>query len=124
MIKKEIEIIVKGAITQECLAFLKSEAHKQGSLCKNMDEVIAKGIPVKDFLMLYKNHLDDLKKKSDIKSYLKQIEQIKVWEKENHPETIDDFIIFLTETIDVIERKINILSSVLDVFNNSQNRND
>lgn len=124
MNKKEMDIIIKGTITQESLAFLKTEAQKQGTVCNNIDEVIVKGIPVKEFLMLYKNYLDSQKRKSDIKPYLKQIEQINVWEKEAHPETFDDLIKVLTETIDTVERKIEILFLVLDVLKTIQRKND
>lgn len=124
MNKKEMDIIIKGTIIQESLAFLKSEAQKQGTACNNIDEVIVKGIPVKEFLMLYKKYLDSQKRKSDIKPYLKQIEQIKVLEKEAHPETFDDLIKVLTDTIEIVERKIEFFFLVLEVLEKIQSKND
>lgn len=121
MNKKELDIIIKGAITQECLEFLKSEAQKQRTICNNIDEVMVKGIPVKDYLEICKKYLDKHMEKS-LEPYIKRIEPIKVWETKNVPETISDHIKLINEIIENIEREIAYLSSVLEVLASSNNQ--
>lgn len=114
MNKKEIEIIIKGAITQECLSFLKSESQNKGFVRRNIDETIVEGLPIKECLNIYKNYLASQKLSNNLDKYIKRIEPIKLWEKNDVPKTVDEYIDYLIVLIDNIERKLDYISSALD----------
>ena len=124
MNKGEIEIIIKGVISPECITLLKSEAQKQISEYENIEKTIINGIPIKEYIKIYKNYLNNQKDKNNLDKYIKQIEPIKLWEMDTNPKTINEYIEFLNKIIDNIEKEISYLSSVLDVLSNPHNKND
>ncbi len=124
MNKGEIEIIIKGVISPECMTLLKYEAQKQMSEYENIEKTITSGIPIKEYIKIYKNYLNNQKDKNNLDKYIKQIEPIKLWEMDTNPKTINEYIEFLNKIIDNIEKEISYLSSVLDVLSNPHNKND